>query len=481
MPNSKKIALVVSTSIGKDAMGKLRKRITISSATQLVDFVELDIAKNFNKFLNESAAEWVICIVEPVTLTKDFETFVQNLTQKLFDADVVYADSKSSSGEKIERPIYSPQRLLGHNYMGPVIAFRVDRLAIPANVDVRSDRAFLYALLIASLVENLKISHENSILYRELGNARTSLSAAEYGDDCASILETLASPKYVSSATFDSQANKIIVKKPFDTSALISIVIPTRGVRNKKNGTSLVINAVSSIVKLSTYRNVEFVIIVDKGPDETVLREIEAIAGNSARFVTWEKPFNFSQKMNFGVMHARGDYVLLLNDDVELISPGWLESMLALAQLPNAGMAGAMLYYEDESIQHAGHAYYQGSPTHIGLGLPRGSRGPQDAFLVEREVSGVTAACALMPKQVFLDAGGFTDLLPGNFNDVDLCMKVGWLGRDIYWTPNAELFHYESKTRDAHVHYYELDVIEHRWGLRLDDQRFWRGHPWRSK
>jgi GT2 family glycosyltransferase len=140
-----------------------------------------------------------------------------------------------------------------------------------------------------------------------------------------------------------------------------------------------------------------------------------------------------------------------------------------------------MLYYEDDTIQHAGHAYYQGSPTHIGLGLPRGSKGPNSSFLVDRKVSGVTAACALMPRHVFMEAGGFSALLPGNFNDVDLCLKVGSLGNDIYWTPNAELYHYESKTRDAHVHYYELDVIEQRWGLKLDDSRFWRVHPFSPK
>ena len=82
-----------------------------------------------------------------------------------------------------------------------------------------------------------------------------------------------------------------------------------------------------------------------------------------------------------------------------------------------------------------------------------------------------------MPLDVFKEVGGFTALLPGNFNDVDLCLKVGWRGYDIYWTPDAELYHFESKTRDAHVHYYELDVIEHRWGLRLDDSRFWPLHP----
>jgi glycosyltransferase involved in cell wall biosynthesis len=273
-------------------------------------------------------------------------------------------------------------------------------------------------------------------------------------------------------------SRRVVTGKP-----LVSIVIPTQG-RLSSSGAfhdAFVVKAVTSIIEKTSYEHFEIDLVVDVDSDASVMAELASIAKKKLRVHLWDRPFNFSQKMNYGVVLSRGDFVLLLNDDVEVINETWLENMVALAQLPNAGMVGAMLYYEDDTIQHAGHAYYQGSPTHIGLGLSRGSKGPNSSFLVDRKVSGVTAACALMPRHVFMEAGGFSALLPGNFNDVDLCLKVGSLGNDIYWTPNAELYHYESKTRDAHVHYYELDVIEQRWGLKLDDSRFWRGHPFSPK
>jgi GT2 family glycosyltransferase len=103
----------------------------------------------------------------------------------------------------------------------------------------------------------------------------------------------------------------------------------------------------------------------------------------------------------------------------------------------------------------------------------RGSLEQFGSFAVEREVSGVTAACAMIPKAVFEEAGGFSMLLPLNFNDVDLCMKVNALGYQIYWTPNAELYHYESKTRVSRVTDYEIAVAWERWDWKLDDSRFW--------
>lgn len=258
---------------------------------------------------------------------------------------------------------------------------------------------------------------------------------------------------------------------------LISIVIPSQGLLDGPLQNSYLYRCISSISELSSYTNFEIVLVLDQNYSQDLISELIRILGKKLRILLWEKPFNFSQKMNFGVLNSGGDYVLLLNDDVEVISPGWIEEMLKYAVNPKVGMAGAMLYYEDETIQHAGHAYYNGSPTHLGLGLPRGSNGPDKALLVERKVSGVTAACALMRKSVFYQAGGFTPLLPGNFNDVDLCMKVGFLGFDIVWTPKAELYHFESKSRDARVRYFELDFINSRWKSQLHDVRYWPFHP----
>ena len=428
--------------------------------------------------LTDKQLEAVIYVPSEVTLHKSAVTEFLAALQLEPRPSVVYSD-----GDGFALPDFSPQRFLCQNYLRGPFAIRGDLdslrfLASPEKGDISS----AYATLLDVDLQGGIISHIPYSLFSSTNNSFLELVGNDVVE-CSEVLRQARESrgggtvgKYLGYGAFESQG--AVVGNP-----LVSIVIPTQGIYSDHKGTSqsLVVNAVRSIVEQTEYSHYEIVVVVDSVADERVLSELKQLAGQRLQLVEWTKPFNFSQKMNFGVLHARGEYVLLLNDDVEVLTPQWLMSMLALAQLPNAGMVGAMLYYEDDTIQHAGHAYFQGSPTHIGLGLPRGSDGPLGGFLVNREATGVTAACALMPLKVFKELGGFTALLPGNFNDVDLCLKVGWRGYDIYWTPEAELYHFESKTRDAHVHYYELDVIEHRWGLRLDDSRYWRGHPWAAR
>jgi GT2 family glycosyltransferase len=239
----------------------------------------------------------------------------------------------------------------------------------------------------------------------------------------------------------------------------------------------MVVEAVRSIMNISTYRNFEFVFVVDATTPAVVQSELRAMAGERATFVQWLEPFSFSRKVNLGVLQARGEFVLILNDDVELITPDWIESMLALAQLPRAGTVGAMLYFEDDKIQHAGHAYYRLNVTHIGLNSERGAAGPFGGFLVEREVAGNTAACCMMTRELFLKAGGFSTLLPGNFNDVDLCLKISTLGYQSYWTPFAELHHFESKSRDPRVSASEVRTTWGRWEHLLYASDLWPTDP----
>ena len=432
-----------------------------------------------------NATNWVALVSNEIKL------FPKNLGRALEqinkdrEATIVYFDSvirgQNLSSFSGERPDFSPERIRSQNYLGPLVLFRRDVfLKLISEAPNANRSALVLWLLLAATRNKESFLHIAVPCYSEtnVGDVLHPVELQEISKVLQHHLDRTGGG--VIRETF---ANGMCqTSRKVKGSPLVSIVIPTKGVFSFVEGekSCYVINAVRSIVELTDYEHFELVVVVDSIAEEAVLSQLKKIVGNKLKIVVWDKAFNFSQKMNFGVLHASGDYVLLLNDDVKVITRDWLSSMLALAQLPNAGMVGAMLYYDDETIQHAGHAYYLGSPTHIGLGLPRGTSGHNHSFLVEREVSGVTAACALMPKKVFLDVGGFSALLPGNFNDVDLCLKTGWKGYDIYWTPFAELYHYESKTRDAHVHYYELDVIEGRWGLRLDDQRFWRGHPWRA-
>lgn len=262
-----------------------------------------------------------------------------------------------------------------------------------------------------------------------------------------------------------------------DNQTLVSIVIPSRGIRDLPDGGSLLYNALESIQKLSTYENYEIVLVLDLGYDKSLISEISLKFPKQLSIIVWDKPFNFSLKMNLGVVHSRGNFILLLNDDVELLTPDWIQKYLQILDAPEVSMVGCMLYFEDLTIQHAGHLYYRGSPTHIGIGLPKGSTGPKGELQAVRRVSGVTAACAMIKKNDFVSAGGFSGLFPGNFNDVDLCLKIGYLNKEIIWTPEVELIHFESKSRDATVHPYELELLTSRWGNRLDDERFWDYGP----
>ena len=431
-----------------------------------------------NGALANATTDYIAVIETSFTfITGSFALLVAEL-QALNVPDVIYADSveqrTGSGGGVIQRPDFSPERLRSQNYLGDIIFYRTTFVLCIGGVRPGLSSASIFDLALRATAQAAFVSHIASPLYR----SSPTLSVGSEPDMRRALQDHL-------DATGGGHVVSIGDNGVYDTrrrvsgQPLVSIVIPTRGVSTHHDGleSCLVVDAVTSIIEKTQYGNFEIVVVIDSKAEPGVLDALEAVAGARLRLVEWKHPFNFSQKMNFGVMHARGEFVLLLNDDIQVLTGEWLHSMLALAQLPNAGMVGAMLYYGDDTIQHAGHAYYQGSPTHIGLGIPRGSPGPNNGYLVEREVSGVTAACAIMPMSVFTAVGGFTALLPGNFNDVDLCLKVGWKGYDIYWTPHAELYHFESKTRDAHVHFYELDVIEHRWGLRLDDARFWRGHP----
>lgn len=472
------VTYIVGLNLDSSKNKILQSTISKNSLADTYSFHFLPETQSISALNSKPENDWVAFISEPVRFTNALSQLLNQLSTVSPEVGVIYTDSQAASGKRILRPVYSPQRLVEQNYFGPVVFIRASLLKDFMLKDFHFPESTQADLLFHVLGDSSQALHLPLVAYIESKKDGYPPSS-EIGKELCEVVLSHAKKLNIVSAHWVAELSVLQVQRDIEGNPLISIVIPTRGVWS--DGKCLVIDAVKSIVELSTYENFELILVVDSVAEESVKQQLVDIAGSKINFVLWDKPFNFSQKMNFGVLHAKGDYVLLLNDDVQLLSPGWLESMLALAQLPNAGMVGAMLYYEDQTIQHAGHAYFGGSPTHIGLGAPRGSRGPLDAFLVDREVSGVTAACALMPKKVFLGVGGFTALLPGNFNDVDLCLKVGWRNFDIYWTPKAELFHFESKTRDAHVHYYELDVIQHRWGLRLDDPRYWPDKPWASE
>lgn len=436
-------------------------------------------AGTVNSLLSRSSGEF-ICVIEPRgTLAPGAMELFREWRATHPDADVIYADGarvSQSDVELVARPDFSPERLRNQYYFGDLVFYRRSSLIQLGGPSTDLPGAELYDLALRAARHGLRFEHIPLALYihdldSEHSAAMTTVAVNSTRLALESHLEATGGGK-VREIGADGVHD---TRRPVLGEPLISIVIPTRGKYVTIDGRKrcFVVDAVKTIMEQSTYKNFEIVVVIDDVADKRAIDALLATGGKKIRLLTWSQPFNFSAKVNFGAMQSLGEYVLLLNDDIEVITPDWLEAMLALTQLPGAGMAGSMLYYKDETIQHAGHAYWGGDASHIGLDLPRGARGPLDGLKVEREVSGVTAACAMMPAKVFREVGGLSTLLPGNFNDVDLCMKVTWLGYRIFWTPHAELYHFESKTRNPSVREFEVEIAWGRWGFRMHDPAYW--------
>ncbi|MBC7591453.1 MAG: glycosyltransferase [Salinibacterium sp.] len=265
------------------------------------------------------------------------------------------------------------------------------------------------------------------------------------------------------------------VRYPVAGEPLVSLIIPTRGSSALIGGRSskLIVDAVRGIVERSTYQAFELVIVADDATPQHVIDALILVAGDRLRLVRWSREFNFSAKMNRGAIFARGEYLIMLNDDVEVISPGWIETMLGLAQQHDVGLVGTLLLFEDGTVQHGGHLYSASWAGHSALGWEASRDDRIGSMHVDREVSGVTAACAMVRADTFWEVGGFSLEFAGNYNDVDLSLKVAATGRRNVWTPHARLFHFESKTRVAAVLPEELEALRARWGTRLLSDPYW--------
>jgi GT2 family glycosyltransferase len=180
-------------------------------------------------------------------------------------------------------------------------------------------------------------------------------------------------------------------------------------------------------------------------------------------------PFNFSRLNNAAARAAEGDYLLFLNNDVEVIAPGWLEALLEQAQRPDVGAVGARLLFPEGFVQHAGVVLGLGGIAgHAGRLLPPDGGGYHRCFDVVRECSAVTAACLMMRRALFLEVGGLDEQhLPVGFNDVDLCLRLQQCGLSVVYTPHAELLHYESLSRGPRVDDAEVRTMRERWGAAL--------------
>ncbi|MBP5265503.1 MAG: glycosyltransferase family 2 protein [Lachnospiraceae bacterium] len=228
---------------------------------------------------------------------------------------------------------------------------------------------------------------------------------------------------------------------PKETKPLVSIVIPN------KDQVETLKSCLDSILELTAYPNYEVVIIENNSTEEATFAYYESLQ-DPVRVVTCVTDWNYSYINNYGVKSCQGDILLFLNNDTTVRSADWLDEMVSYVQREGVGAVGAKLYYPDETIQHGGVTVgIRGVAGHGYIGWPAASKGYLRRLELPQNVGAVTAACMMVPKDVFYQVGGFDEDMKVAFNDTDLCMKIRDAGYRIVLTPQVVLTHYESKSR----------------------------------
>lgn len=233
-----------------------------------------------------------------------------------------------------------------------------------------------------------------------------------------------------------------------DPLPLVSVVIPN------KDHVDVLGPCVRSLLDKAAYGNFEVVIVENNSEDEATFAFYDELtaADPRVRVVRWPGEFNYSKIVNFGAGEARGDYLLLLNNDTEVISPDFMEEMAGYLQRPEVGVVGAKLYFRDGLTQHAGMLVGPGGAVaHVNQDFPPEREGYLAKAVRPGNFSGVTGACQMMRREVFDQVGGYDEALAVGFNDIDFCLRVREAGYLVTFTPYAELYHYEFTSRGREV------------------------------
>jgi GT2 family glycosyltransferase len=227
------------------------------------------------------------------------------------------------------------------------------------------------------------------------------------------------------------------------------------------------------VLKRSSYRRFEIILVDGHDLEPSLLERLAEQIGCYPE-LTWQlvrdrQSFNFSRRINLAAAKASGDFILLLNDDTEVLSPDWLEAMLTYGLQTGVGAVGAKLLYPDGRLQHCGVSVNDWGPYHCYAEAPDQWTSTNNHPLAVRNFIAVTGACLMMQHQRFNDLGGMDEALPLNYNDIDLCMRAYYAGDRNVYTPFARLLHYETASRPKGVQPEELSYFREKWQSRLPE------------
>lgn len=402
-------------------------------------------------------------------LKRALKGHVQKYTLIYTDHDCPAQSADLPENEPVFKPQPSRAYLYCFNYIGPAVVFSRSVVAGIALSSLLSDDT-RYCLALTCLAEPETVRHVSDALF--MSDRVEPVRTPEPHTDELPWSDILWQPR--------QGYNSLVANSEHMASPSVDLIIPTR------DGLAVLQPCVDSVLAKTTYSNFK-IIIVDNGSElaETYAYFEQVKRDSRVSVVSYPGEFNYSAINNFAVTQGDSDYVALINNDIEVIHSDWLHQMMAWAMQPNVGIVGAKLLFENGLVQHAGVTIGMGNAAgHIHRLEAGDSPGYQYRCLATQNMMAVTAACLVTPRELFEQLGGLdADNLSVAYNDIDYCLRVDALGKEIIWTPEARLYHHESVSRgddmsEQHIERYfnELGVLQKRWKTKGFVDKYYSPH-----
>jgi glycosyltransferase involved in cell wall biosynthesis len=387
-------------------------------------------------------------------------------------AKVIYSDQDKIGldGEVQEvfyKPDWSPGMLMGVMYVGHLLVMKRDFYELLGGLRSEFDKVQDFELMLRVSELTDQIEHIPLVLYRwravpgSVASGHDEKSGIE-ALQVAAVNEHLKRMGITASARSHPLHRHRVVIEPAERQSypIVSIVIPTR------DAPTLISACLRSIRALTTYPSYEIVVVDNDTSDKTAL---DVIREHADTVVPFPIQFNFSKANNLGVEHTKGEIIVFLNNDIEVITGAWIEHLLLHLEMPGVVATGPLLVYSDKTVQHAGVVLgLRGTADHIMRGYPADVDGYAGSLSCPREVSAVTAACMMIRKADFLAEGGFNEYFATHYQDVDLCLRLRESGGLIRYVPTAKLLHHESVTRGSYYDLMDRAALLDAWGRTIE-------------
>jgi GT2 family glycosyltransferase len=422
-----------------------------------VTFLEqnLNISGATNAALTLASGEYIALMDNDDEITPD-ALYEMVKAINTYQADFIYSDEDfiTPEGQCTNphfKPDFSPDLLLSHNYITHFSCFKKSLLEKAGNFNSTYDGSQDYDLFLRLTENATHIHHIPKVLYHwrmlETSTSANSKAKPESIARGKQLLEETLQRRAIDADVLTTKMDHYYrVKYTIQNNPLVSIVVPF------KDKPELLEVCVKSILEQSTYQNYEIIGISNNSEEAETFQLMEKLTSIDARvsFYEYNEPFNYSEINNYGVnTHAKGDHILLLNNDIEIINDDWLEAMLEHSQRPEVGCVGAKLYFSNDTVQHAGIIIGLGGYAgHSHKMFLRNSPGYFNRLNSVQNISAVTGACLMVKKSLYQQINGLNEVdFKVAYNDVDFCLRIQELGYLNIFTPYAEAYHYESISR----------------------------------